>query len=390
MTPGHDDSDLRALRRMLPVPAERDFPPGRRHQREEHLMSSWLQMARQDSKKTSSRLPSPAPSRRGLALVGTAAAVGALALGVTVLLPGTSSTPALAATPELLTYVQDAPAQDAAKLLERLADTAARQPDTTVSGTEHFKNRGWYLNTSVGERTVSAVVPTESELWVNPDGSVHSTRRAGAPEFPSKEARTYWKEQGGWPTGPSKPEVNDVPAGSWAREGRPPTDAKALKTWLKQGHPEENGPAVTLMAITDLLHERVLSAPERAAVLRVLADVPGITYQGTTTDRAGRTGKAFSLDSDHGGLPTRQTLIVDPASGRILDDEEVLTKSAGKLGVPVPSVISYTVYLAADTQPAPTRAGRPRLRPSQVPSSVGTHEPGMHRDGRSPRPAVVR
>ncbi|MFJ9446316.1 CU044_5270 family protein [Kitasatospora sp. NPDC101235] len=357
MTSDHDDSDLRALRRMLPVPAERDFPPGRRHQREEHLMSSWLQMARQDNKSRSSRLPASVPRRRVLALAGTAAAVGALTLGVTVLLPGTSSTPAAAATPKLLTYVQDSPSQDAAKILGQIADTAARQPDTSVSGTEHFKRRDWSLSAVMGAgQTASAIVATESEGWVDPDGSAHSTSRAEAPEFPNEEARQYWKDHG-WPTEAGKLEVNDEPAGSRARmwDDRPPTDPKVLKTWLEQGHPVENGPAETLAAITDLLRERVLSAPERAAVLRVLADVPGLAYQGTTTDRAGRTGKAFSLDGDHGGLPKRHTLIVDPVTGRIIGDEETLTKSAGKLGVPIPSVISYTVYLAADTEPAPTR-----------------------------------
>ncbi|WP_203888102.1 RNA polymerase sigma factor [Planotetraspora kaengkrachanensis] len=83
--------------------------------------------------------------------------------------------------------------------------------------------------------------------------------------------------------------------------------------------------------------------------------VPGLRYEGTTTDRAGRTGRAFSLDSDHGGLPNRKTLIVDPADGRIVDEEETLTETAGRLGVPIPSVISYTVYLEADTRPAPGR-----------------------------------
>lgn len=39
---GIPDDDVDALRRMLPVPGERDFPPGRRHQHEEHLMTSWL------------------------------------------------------------------------------------------------------------------------------------------------------------------------------------------------------------------------------------------------------------------------------------------------------------------------------------------------------------
>jgi hypothetical protein len=40
------DADLRELRKMLSTPAERDFPPGRLRQREEHLMNSLLKMSR--------------------------------------------------------------------------------------------------------------------------------------------------------------------------------------------------------------------------------------------------------------------------------------------------------------------------------------------------------
>ncbi|GII29399.1 CU044_5270 family protein [Planotetraspora mira] len=359
MTSGPDD-DLRVLRRMLPVPAERDFPPGRRHQREEHLMSTLLHAGESAAaKEPASRAPARIFRRRGLALAGTLATVGALTLSLTLVTSGTGGAPtpaaAAVATPKLLTYVQDAPAQDAPEILGRLADTAAHRPDTVVTGTEHLKNRGWYLNSSVDDgRTTSAVVPTERESWIDPDGSAHSVTRTGAPEFPTVKARDYWKKQG-WSTKPGKPEVKDTQAGVEGRmwKDRPPTDPEALKTWLEQGHPVKNGPAETVVAITDLIGERVLSAPERAAVLRVLATVPGLRYEGTTTDRAGRTGKAFSLDSDHGGLPNRKTLIVDPATGRILDDEETLTETAGKLGVPIPSVISYTVYLAADTAPRP-------------------------------------
>ncbi|GAA4580844.1 hypothetical protein GCM10023194_10340 [Planotetraspora phitsanulokensis] len=362
MTQGPDD-DLRALRRMLPVPAERDFPPGRGHQREEHLMTSLLQTGESATanEPAGGGRPPRRFRRRGLALAGTVAMVGALTVGVTLAMPGTGPAPtpaaAAVATPKLLTYVQDAPAQDAPEILNGLADTAARQPDTAVAGTEHLKTRGWYLNSSVKDgKTTSAVVPTERETWTAPDGSAHSVRRAGAPEFPTTKALDHWKKQG-WSTKPGRPEVSDTPAGADSRmwKDRPPTDPEALKTWLEQGHPADNGPAETLVAITDLVGERVLSAPERAAVLRVLATVPGLQYEGTTTDRAGRTGKAFSLDSDHGGLPNRKTLIVDPADGRIVDDEETLTESAGRLGVPIPSVISYTVYLEADTRPAPKR-----------------------------------
>ncbi|MFD8481594.1 hypothetical protein [Kitasatospora sp. NPDC059673] len=46
---GYQDDDLQTLRRMLPAPAERDFPAGREHQREEHLMNSLLNMSRRDN-----------------------------------------------------------------------------------------------------------------------------------------------------------------------------------------------------------------------------------------------------------------------------------------------------------------------------------------------------
>lgn len=60
---------------------------------------------------------------------------------------------------------------------------------------------------------------------------------------------------------------------------------------------------------------------------------------------------AFSAESARGGLPTRYTFIVNPSSGMIMGEEEVLTKTAGRLNVPVPSVVGYTVYLEAQHTP---------------------------------------
>jgi hypothetical protein len=48
--------------------------------------------------------------------------------------------------------------------------------------------------------------------------------------------------------------------------------------------------------------------------------------------------------SSGSGLPTKSTLIFDPATGWLLDAEEMLIESAGKLNVPIPSVISYSVF----------------------------------------------
>ncbi|TYC68124.1 hypothetical protein EH183_40315 [Streptomyces sp. CB01881] len=63
------------------------------------------------------------------------------------------------------------------------------------------------------------------------------------------------------------------------------------------------------------------------------------------TDRAGRPGIAHSASSAESGQPTRYTFIIEANTGSLLPQEEPLTETAGRLNVPVPSVISYTVYL---------------------------------------------
>ncbi|WP_461064114.1 hypothetical protein [Streptomyces pseudoechinosporeus] len=83
----HRDGDVQELRRLLAVPAERDFPAGRRIQREEHLMRSWRTMKEQ---RTGGR-KRQVQKRFALGL-----AAAAIAAGVTVAVPGGTETPAYA------------------------------------------------------------------------------------------------------------------------------------------------------------------------------------------------------------------------------------------------------------------------------------------------------
>jgi hypothetical protein len=118
-----------------------------------------------------------------------------------------------------------------------------------------------------------------------------------------------------------------------------------VRRQLAVGHPSSLGPAETFVAVSDLYNEQPVGPELRAAILRLLATLPGLRYDGTTVDRAGRNGFAISTESDLSGLPTEYLLVFDPATGQLLDSEQILNKSAGKLGVPIPSVIAYTVYL---------------------------------------------
>ncbi|MGW4379005.1 hypothetical protein [Kitasatospora sp. NPDC004531] len=75
---GYQDDDLRTLRRLLPVPADRDFPAGREHQREDHLMNSLLNLSRRDEE----RREAGAKRRRLGVRIALPAGVVAAAAGV--------------------------------------------------------------------------------------------------------------------------------------------------------------------------------------------------------------------------------------------------------------------------------------------------------------------
>ncbi|WP_157857338.1 hypothetical protein [Streptomyces yerevanensis] len=83
----HQDGDVQELRRLLAVPAERDFPVGRRIQREEHLMRSWRTMT---GERTGGR------KRRVQKRFALGLAAAAIAAGVTVAVPNGTETPAYA------------------------------------------------------------------------------------------------------------------------------------------------------------------------------------------------------------------------------------------------------------------------------------------------------
>jgi len=235
---------------------------------------------------------------------------------------------------------------------ERLLDLAlaAEREVTTQSApgpVEYLKLVSWDLSSRIdGRQVTSAVVPAQRELWRAPDGSARTVVRIQPPQFYSDDQRRAWHDDGS-PGANTPPDVTDYPPGSYPAiwPDRPPTDPVDLTRWLLSTRPP-GGVMAIVDAANDLLEERVLTGPERAALIRVLAQQPGIRYEGETVDRGGRPGYGFSVESADSGLPTRYTFIIS-ARGRFLAYEQMLTETAGRLNVPVPSVISYTVYLTA-------------------------------------------
>jgi hypothetical protein len=284
------------------------------------------------------------PGRLGLAVA--LATVVAVALSVAALGPDLGrdrpAGGAYAATPPVLAYTPAG--QDAAAALRRIADRTATLPDTTGDGRYALvETRSWNLFTRVegGERVTSAVVESRTSTWTADDGSgrvMDVYRVPGKGPHVEDDTRRAGELALMWP-------LRSLPA-----------DDAALARELERNHPVENGPAERLVAVADAYRQMPLAPDVRAAVLRYLATTPGLTLTGRVTDRAGREGIAVSVESDYSGLPTRYTLIFDPDDGRLLGTEDMLTTTAGKLGVRVPSVISYTVFLDGSRYTDSTRS----------------------------------
>ncbi|TCC47019.1 hypothetical protein E0H73_43515 [Kribbella pittospori] len=283
--------------------------------------------------------------RRRAVLIGAAGAVAVAGAGVVVVDPFGSGGVAMAATPPLLDaeLAQGRPGKGA--LLALAAKAAA---DTTLpgdAGSHTIRAQMWNLSTAVDskERVTSAIVPEDVSLTWKSDLSGRLVVRVGQPYDPDPASHkgsvggpgTVKGEQS-WPPGKYQP-MYRYPL---------PSDPARLLAVLKIGHDiDANGPGQLVGAVTDLYRETTPTPAVRAAVLKILADRSNAVSLGTMTDRAGRKGTAFAVDSSYGGLPNRQVLIFDPKTGRLWADEEVLTKTAGRLNVRIPAVIGYNLYL---------------------------------------------
>lgn len=295
---------------------------------------------------------------RALWLVPAGMAAVLVAIVVTQFgLPRGTAAPSLAqaATPPPLTYQAEAGTARDALLTVAGRIRASVASTQSSAGNQYVRTQSWDLSTRIdGIQVRSAVLPEIREVWRAPDGSGRIRTIPGEPQFPSEHARQVWEDEG-------RPSVDPAdetfPAGGLGAmyPAELPAGTAELAVLLASGHPAENGPAETLVAIADLYLEQVPPAPVRAALLDILASTPDLYLQGRTVDRAGRPALAVAVDSAMSGLPTRYALLIDPTDGRLVGQEKTLTTTAGALGVPIPSVISYTAFLDAahthDTEP---------------------------------------
>src|SRR5436305_1508360 len=93
--------------------------------------------------------------------------------------------------------------------------------------------------------------------------------------------------------------------------------------------------------VADNLRETTAAREQRAALYAVAAMIPGVELVGPTADPAGRRGVAVAMDDR--ARQIRQTLVIDPATSRLLAEQAIALPGAREF--PAGTRIESAVYL---------------------------------------------
>ncbi len=147
---------------------------------------------------------------------------------------------------------------------------------------------------------------------------------------------------------------------TWSQLYTLPTDPATLKPKLMADFGQGGGQ--TLFEDVEFVLVDTPAPPEvRAALLKVDASIPGVRVVGRFTDPLGRTGIALQLG--------RSTIVVDPASGAVIDETESGSTVMYVTQGPATSEPKL-VGSCARTCPSASNSGTaPRARPSSAPAA---------------------
>jgi hypothetical protein len=240
--------------------------------------------------------------------------------------------------PRLLAFRADTGPASERAAIAALTANAARLPGLGHGRFLYVRSRNWSIGTTAGGKNACTVfVTAERQQWIARDGSGRQASRTTS--LTPGDACGTGEKLGSRDSryGPGQLSLMYPKTLS--------SDPAMLRKQLNVGHPVSNGPAEFLVAVNDLYLEQPVPPTVAAAIVGLVSQEPGIHYDGTTTDRAGRPGIGFSLESSYSGLPTQYLVVFDAKTGQLLDSEQILNKRAGELNIPIPSVIGYDLYL---------------------------------------------
>lgn len=225
-----------------------------------------------------------------------------------------------------------------------------RIESTNVWMTETFAHDGatyQWLETEESDMYIPAD-PTDEWVWER-SGRVPTT-------FFDTKAQDYVREQ----NTQAHPELLRAPngefygdPGGWAPDiSSLPRDPYRLlnniyKLTLGQGR-SVDGQAFVFIA--DLLRTGVVPADLRAALYEAAAMIPGVTVTEAQANLDGRTGVAIG-HTESSGVTGRQEIIIDPETGQLIGEREVLTQDYG--AIPAGTAVTWTAIETSVSNTAP-------------------------------------
>lgn len=105
-----------------------------------------------------------------------------------------------------------------------------------------------------------------------------------------------------------------------------------------------------LVFIADTLRTGVVPADLRAALYKAAAGIPGVTITDRTATLDGHTGIAFGRDEGNG---VRQEIIIDPETGLLIGERQVLLRNGVLPGVPLGESMGWTSVTTTVVDSAP-------------------------------------
>ncbi|MEO7720558.1 MAG: CU044_5270 family protein [Pseudolysinimonas sp.] len=117
--------------------------------------------------------------------------------------------------------------------------------------------------------------------------------------------------------------------------------------------------------IAETLRTGVAPADLRASLYRALAGIPGISISDRDATLDGRIGVAFGRDEGNG---LRMEIIIDPATGLMIGEREIVLRDGVLQGVPAGESMGWTAVTTSvvDTAPSGGTLCGPGMRPTGV------------------------
>lgn len=323
--------------------------------------AAWRELELKLAGASSPAMSAPGRShRRPLLAITSAGALVAIAAAVLLLSSGPSAEPAAAEVLHQTALV--AASGEATPTLQ------SRPGQYYFTKMKELEFKGWYpgsYEVPGGRATrpggFSALIPSESEWWISPEGGSRTRQEIGSPRFLSSAEQSRWEKAGSPLPSAFEParqaELQRLASGSGERflEMRRgvldvehpgpngaakaellypdlsgvPTDPAQLRHAIQNhqvpGVSDEPGkPLGTRETIEDLgglLSHPNASPALRAAAFNALAELPGVELRRDVTDLVGRTGYAIGYSYGRG---LRVELIFDPSTSMSLGERVVL------------------------------------------------------------------